>query len=200
MFSGIITDIGQIVNVQLLEGDTIFKIKCKYTNIKEGDSISCSGVCLTATNISPIDDSHNIFSVCASQETLSCTNLSSWDIGTEVNLEQAVRAGDTLDGHIVSGHVDTECQIREITMLDQCICFSIELPDPYKPYIAPKGSITCNGISLTVNQVYDNYFQVNIIPYTLEHTNLRTVKVGEFVNIEIDILSRYIVNALKHIV
>ena len=160
--------------------------------IKVGCSIACSGVCLTLTGKK---DSVLTFDV--SKETMNKTNLSNWKIGNVVNLERALRVGDEIGGHFVTGHVDTVLELKKIIVEDGSKILYINLNNEISPYIASKGSITIEGISLTVNDVKNDYFNVNIIPFTWENTNLSNVKVNDFVNIEIDLLSRYLVNYQK---
>ena len=125
------------------------------------------------------------------------TNLSNWKIGDLVNLERALRVGDEIGGHFVTGHVDTVLELQKIIEEDGSRILYIKLNDEISPYIASKGSITIEGISLTVNEVNNDYFNVNIIPFTWDNTNLSKIKVNDFVNIEIDLLSRYLVNYQK---
>ena len=125
------------------------------------------------------------------------TNLSDWKVGDLVNLERALKVGDEIGGHFVTGHVDTVLKLKKIIEEDGSKILSIKLNKEVSPYIASKGSITVEGISLTVNEVNDEYFNVNIIPFTWENTNLSNVKVNDYMNIEIDLLSRYLVNYQK---
>ena len=125
------------------------------------------------------------------------TNLSNWKIGDTVNLERALRVGDEIGGHFVTGHVDTVLELKKIIEEDGSKILHINLNNEISPYIASKGSITIEGISLTVNEVKNDYFNVNIIPFTWDNTNLSNVQVNDFVNIEIDLLSRYLVNYQK---
>ena len=201
MFSGIIAALGVVKNISY---DDIysFDIEIKKINLEEfeesnnlikiGCSISCSGVCLTLTK-----KKYNILTFDVSKETMNKTNLSNWKIGDLVNLERALRVGDEIGGHFVTGHVDTVLEIQKIIEEDGSRILYIKLNDEISPYIASKGSITIEGISLTVNEVNNDYFNVNIIPFTWDNTNLSKIKVNDFVNIEIDLLSRYLVNYQK---
>jgi len=201
MFSGIIAALGVVKNITY---DDIysFDIEIKKINLEEfeesnnlikiGCSISCSGVCLTLTK-----KKYNILTFDVSKETMNKTNLSNWKIGDLVNLERALRVGDEIGGHFVTGHVDTVLELQKIIEEDGSRILYIKLNDQISPYIASKGSITIEGISLTVNEVNDDYFNVNIIPFTWDNTNLSKIKVNNFVNIEIDLLSRYLVNYQK---
>ena len=201
MFSGIISALGVVKNITY---NDIFSvdIEVKKINledfeksdnlIKIGCSIACSGVCLTLTS-----KKDNILTFDVSKETMNKTNLSDWKIGNIVNLERALRVGDEIGGHFVTGHVDTVLEVIKIIEEDGSKILCINLNNEISPYIASKGSITIEGISLTVNDVKNDYFTVNIIPFTWENTNLSNFKVNDFVNIEIDLLSRYLVNYQK---
>ncbi|MDP6691405.1 MAG: riboflavin synthase [Alphaproteobacteria bacterium] len=188
MFTGIVTDIGRVDLVEPA-GDTKFVIASSYdsASIAIGASICCSGVCLTVTDKSP-----EWFSVTVSAETLACTNLADWAVGTEVNLERALKVGDELGGHIVSGHVDGVVEIADISADGDSLRFRFTLPDDLAPYIAPKGSVCLNGVSLTVNEVDATGFGINIIPHTQEMTTFGKARAGDRVNLEIDVLARYV--------
>lgn len=193
MFTGIITDVGSIKNISH-QGDARITVNTKFdtTTIDIGASIACSGVCLTV-----VDKGDDWFSVDASAETLSCTNLGSWSEGSGVNLERALKIGDELGGHIVTGHVDGVGEILSIDPVGDSIKLVFSVPDNLSPYIAEKGSVTINGVSLTVNDVKDNpkkptVFSINIIPHTQEKTTFSEVKNGDKVNLEIDVLARYV--------
>ena len=201
MFSGIISALGIVKSIT---NNVIYSIDIEVKKInledfeksdnliKIGCSIACSGVCLTLKG-----KKDNILTFDISKETMNKTNLSNWKIGNVVNLERALRVGDEIGGHFVSGHVDTVLELKKIIEEDGSKILYINLKDEISPYIASKGSITIEGISLTVNDVKNDYFNVNIIPFTWNNTNLNNVKVNDFVNIEIDLLSRYLVNYQK---
>ncbi len=188
MFTGIVTDIGRVDLVEPA-GDTRFVIASSYdsASIAIGASICCSGVCLTVTDKAP-----DWFSVTVSAETLACTNLADWAVGTEINLERALKVGDELGGHIVSGHVDGVVEIADISADGDSLRFRFSLPDDLAPYIAPKGSVCLNGVSLTVNEVDEAGFGINIIPHTQEMTTFGKAQAGDRVNLEIDVLARYV--------
>ena len=198
MFSGIISALGVVKNITYNDIYSV-DIEVRKINledfeksdnlIKVGCSIACSGVCLTL-----IGKKENILTFEVSKETMNKTNLSHWKIGYIVNLERALRVGDEIGGHFVTGHVDTVLEIINIIEEDGSKILYINLNNKISPYIASKGSITIEGISLTVNEVKNDYFNVNIIPFTWDNTNLSNFKVNDFVNIEIDLLSRYLVN------
>ena len=201
MFSGIISALGVVKKITYNDIYSV-DIEVKKVNledfeksdnlIKIGCSIACSGVCLTLKG-----KKDNILTFDISKETMNKTNLSNWKIGNVVNLERALRVGDEIGGHFVTGHVDTVLELKKIIVEDGSKILYINLKDEISPYIASKGSITIEGISLTVNDVKNDYFNVNIIPFTWNNTNLNNVKVNDFVNIEIDLLSRYLVNYQK---
>jgi riboflavin synthase len=188
MFTGIIADIGTIREIRP-GGDTSFVIgtKLDLSDLALGASIACAGVCLTA-----IDHGDDWFAVQASAETLARSSLKDWRVGTRINLERALRAGDELGGHIVSGHVDALAEIVERRREGDSERFAFRVPDAFAKAIAPKGSVALDGVSLTVNEVQGARFGVNLIPHTLAHTTFGAAKVGDRVNFEIDMLARYV--------
>lgn len=193
MFTGIITDIGE-VSERVDSGDTRLTFKTAYdtSTIDFGASIACSGVCLTV-----VGKGDNWFSVDVSAETLSCTTLGGWQSGSAVNLERALKVGEELGGHLVTGHVDGVGNIISVEEEGDSRKFTFTLPDDLKAFVASKGSVTINGASLTVNEVIDEkdgrtLFCVNIIPHTQEKTTFGSLNKGDQVNVEIDILARYV--------
>ena len=189
MFTGIVTDVGRVRSVEK-RGDTRFVIETDYdtATIEIGASIACSGACLTV-----VEKGEGWFAVDVSAETLAKTNLGGgWQEGTSVNLERSMRMGDEFGGHIVLGHVDGLGTITGIEPEGDSFRFSFEAPEKLQYLIASKGSLAINGISLTVNEVEENRFGVNIIPHTREVTNLGAAKVGDRVNLEVDVLARYV--------
>jgi riboflavin synthase len=199
MFTGIITDIGTISAIEE-RGDLRVTVQTGYdtTGIAIGASVANSGVCLTV-----VSKTANSISFDVSAETLRCTASGMWSQGARLNLERALKVGDELGGHIVTGHVDAVGQIAAISAEGDSKRFTFQMPASVAPYVAPKGSICLNGASLTVNEVSDDdlghWFTVNIIPHTAEWTTFGTAKVGDEVNIEIDVLARYLfrMNQLK---
>jgi riboflavin synthase len=192
MFTGIITDVGRIIGVEQ-RGDLRLRIGTAYdtASIDMGASIACSGVCLTV-----VDKGANWFAVEVSAETLSRT-AGDWAEGTPLNLERALRVGDELGGHIVTGHVDGVGTVIELTPEGDSTRVVVEAPASIAPYIAVKGSVALDGISLTVNEVSDLpdggvRFGLNIIPHTQAMTTWGGLAVGTKVNIEIDVLARYL--------
>ncbi|MCS6625190.1 riboflavin synthase [Roseibacterium beibuensis] len=189
MFTGIVTDIGRVRSVRQTERDRRYEIETGWdtAGIDLGASISHAGCCLTVTEKGP-----GWFAVEVSNETLSKTNLGDWAEGHRVNLERAAKLGDELGGHIVSGHVDGLGRVVAIEPEGGSHRVHIEAPEPLHRYIAPKGSITVDGVSLTVNAVDGQRFEVNIIPHTWEATTLGALNPGDPVNLEIDMLARYL--------
>ena len=192
MFTGIITDVG---TVQLIakRGDTTIKIATAYdpAAIAIGASIACSGACLTGiAKGGKAGDAW--FSVEASAETLSKTTLGGWAVGSRVNLERSLKVGEEIGGHIVSGHVDGVGDVVSVTPEGDSVRYEIKAPKQLAKFIAPKGSIAIDGTSLTVNEVDGNTFGVNIIPHTAKVTTWGAIQAGDKVNIEIDMLARYL--------
>ena len=197
MFTGIISDMGKILSVDKI-GDTSFKIATSYNidKIDLGASIACSGVCLTVTDKGVDNDGQHWFYVAASWETINLTTLSTWKIGDKINLERALKIGDELGGHMVLGHVDGMAEVVSRNEQGDSIVYQFIIPKQYKRFIAPKGSIVLDGISLTINNVDDIKFDVNIIAHTALNTNLNDMKIGNKVNFEIDALARYVARLL----
>jgi riboflavin synthase len=188
MFTGIVTDIGRVRSIEQ-RGDTRLIIETVYdtATIAMGASIAHSGACLTV-----VDKGPGWFAVEASAETLACTTLGDWQVGTPVNLERAMKVGDELGGHIVSGHVDGVGQIVARRAEGDSVRFTFEVPMALARFIAEKGSVALNGVSLTVNEVEGNRFGVNLIQHTLNHTTFGAGDIGTRVNVEIDMLARYV--------
>ncbi len=193
MFTGIVTDLGEVVQATK-RGDTRFVIACNDdpATIAIGASIACSGCCLTAIETGHLPDGRGFFAIEASAETLSKTTLANWRPGTRINLERALKVGDELGGHIVSGHVDGVGEIVSITPEGDSMRFRFRAPAEIARFIAPKGSICLDGTSLTVNEVEGCEFGVNMIPHTLKVTSWGASKPGDPVNMEIDMLARYV--------
>jgi riboflavin synthase len=188
MFTGIVTDIGTVRSAQQ-RGDLRLVIETSYDldTVDLGASISCSGVCLTV-----VDKGDDWFAVDVSGETQSKTAADHWREGAKLNLERALRLGDELGGHIVTGHVDAVAEVVDTRSDGDSQRIDISLAADLAPMIAPKGSITLDGVSLTVNEVREDRFSVNIIPHTAQHTTLGGVMPGQQLNVEVDVLARYI--------
>ena len=192
MFTGIITDLGRVR--RLHRGDLAeLTIATGFDTsaIPLGASIACSGVCLTVVGVAPGE-----FSVQASAETLACTTIGEWEEGSPVNLEKSLRVGDELGGHLVAGHVDGIVRIGERRPEADSVRFVFEAPEELASFIAPKGSVAIDGVSLTVNEVSGARFGVNIIPHTLGCTNFGRASPGQRMNLEIDLIARYVARLL----
>jgi riboflavin synthase len=193
MLTGIITNVGSIESVET-RGDTRVVVRTAYDTgtVDLGASIACSGVCLTV-----VDKGPGWFAVDVSGETISRTAQGQWSAGRRLNLERAMKLGDELGGHIVTGHVDGIAEIASIAPEGDSKRVGFRVPSDLAPFIAPKGSITIDGVSLTVNEVADQadgstHFSINLIPHTQAVTTLGTLETGQAVNIEIDVLARYL--------
>ena len=188
MFTGIVTDIG-IISALDQQGDLRARITTGYdtTGIDIGASIASDGVCLTVVDLGP-----DWYDVQISAETVNMTNLGAWTVGKRVNLERALKVGDELGGHIVSGHVDGVAEVISIVDEGDSTRVQLQAPDDLARFIASKGSVALNGTSLTVNEVQGNIFGINFIPHTKDVTTWGDVALGDAVNLEIDTLARYV--------
>jgi riboflavin synthase len=195
MFTGIVTDIGQVLELEQ-KGDLRARIGCNYdaNSIDIGASIACEGVCLTVIALGTVHDSmpQHWFDVQISAESVGLTNIGSWTVDTPVNLERALRLGDELGGHIVSGHVDGLAELTQVRNEGDSTRLTFKAPEALAKFIAPKGSVTLNGTSLTVNEVNGCEFGVNVIPHTQEVTTWGSALEGDKINLEIDTLARYV--------
>ena len=188
MFTGIITDVGEVTALEQ-QGDLRARIKTRYdtSRIDMGASIASDGVCLTVVGLGP-----DWYEVQISAETVDKTNLSSWKVGKRLNLERALKVGDELGGHIVSGHVDGVAEVVAMADEGDSTRVTLRAPKDLARFIAPKGSVALNGTSLTVNEVDGCDFGINFIPHTKEVTTWGETKVGDLINLEIDTLARYV--------
>ncbi|KEC55024.1 riboflavin synthase [Bartonella koehlerae] len=194
MFTGIVTDIGCVEDVQSLKQGMRFIISTRYgiEDLEIGASIACSGICLTIVERGLKQQTKtNWFAVEAWEEALRLTNLAQWTKGTFVNLERSLRLGDEMGGHLVSGHIDGLAEIIDQKMEGDAVRFFLQVSKHFMPFIANKGSIALNGTSLTVNCVEDHIFDVLIIRHTLEMTTWGQAEIGDLVNLEIDQFARY---------
>ena len=192
MFTGIIIDIGVIEKITKKDEDILLSIYS--SNIKgfaNGMSISCSGICLTVIDFNKNETGY-IFNVYVSKETLSKTNLGNLIEGDHINLEKSLSLGDEMSGHIVQGHIDGVVKIKNIESIGDSKKFCFGVDSNLVKFIASKGSVSLDGTSLTVNHVNDTEFEINFIPYTLEHTTWKYRNIGDLVNLEVDILARYV--------
>ncbi len=194
MFTGIVTDVGEILAVDPLEVGRRLTVSTSYdtAGIALGASIACNGACLTV-----VEKGEGQFAVDVSGETLAKTTVGEWTAGRRINLERALRAEDELGGHLVLGHVDGLARVALLTREGENHRIEIEVPDELKKYVASKGSVTLDGVSLTVNEVRDRLFGVNIIAHTWENTSLAGLKAGAMVNLEIDVIARYVARLLE---
>lgn len=196
MFTGIITNIGNLESLtKNNKKDVLLKISTNKNQVKRkleiGCSIACNGICLTLVE-KKIATKKIIFSFQASHETCEKTTLKNWEVNQKINLEFALRVGDELGGHMVLGHVDGTAEIKAIKRIKDSHKFTFAAPKNLMKFITQKGSVTLDGISLTVNEVEKNQFSINAIVHTLENTVLKNSKIGDLVNLEIDTIARYI--------
>ena len=189
MFTGIITN--KAIVSDIIKKDTeceiVLKTDLNISEIVIGQSIACDGACLTVSKIE--GDNLSFF---VSKESLDKTNIANWKIGYQVNLELAMAANGRFDGHVVSGHVDSLAIVKDIILSNESHILKISLPKKFMSYIIEKGSVTLNGISLTVNDVENDYFTVNIIPHTWKETNFNQLQIGAKLNYEVDLIAKYI--------
>ncbi len=194
MFTGIITDIATVAVIQASENGTKMQIDCAYDmdGIDLGASIASDGCCLTVTHMEKTASGGTLYSVDVANETLSCTTIGDWQEGQKINLERAMGVGEELGGHIVTGHVDGLATVIERKTDGDAQRFTLEVPEKLAKYIAQKGSVALNGVSLTVNEVEANRFGISLIPHTLKMTTWGDRHVGDKVNLEVDLLARYV--------
>jgi riboflavin synthase len=194
VFTGIITDVGEVLARD--GGRYTFRSAYDPASIALGASIACDGCCLTVTSVEA-GAGGAVFTADVSNETLSKTTLSDWQAGTAINLERALRAGDELGGHVVSGHVDGVARILSISADGDSFRFSFEAPEELARFIAPKGSVALSGTSLTVNEAEGRRFGVNLIPHTLTQTTWGRKTPGGLVNLEVDVFARYVARMME---
>jgi riboflavin synthase len=193
MFTGIVTDLGTVRAIEK-RGDTHLVIGVPFDamTLDIGASIACSGCCLTV-----VAHDHNSFAVTVSAETLACTTLGTWKVGDPVNLERPLKVGDELGGHIVTGHVDGTAEVKSARQDGESLRLTLGVSGDLSRYIAAKGSVALDGVSLTVNEVNGASFGVNIIPHTAEVTSLGRAKPGAKLNLEIDVMARYVARLVQ---
>ena len=190
MFNGIIYNTGKVKSIKKTKKSIFIKIKTKikFAQRELGSSVSCDGVCLTVVNINK-----DIISFYVSNETLKRSNFRFLKINQTINLEKSLIYGQKISGHFTQGHVDTIAKIRKIVFIEKTWLIKLQILDKkLKKYLIEKGSISINGVSLTISKVYQNIFEINVIPHTLKLTNLNKLKTNNFVNVELDIFSKYI--------
>ena len=194
MFTGIIKNTGKIYEIYKNNNNCVLKVssKIKFKKDEIGSSVSCSGACLTVETFKK-----NIVSFYLSKETLNNTIFINSKKGDIINLEKSLKFGERISGHFVQGHVDTTCKIKKINHIGKSWLLTLTLPKKYKKNIIRKGSVTINGVSLTISNVLKDSFQIAIIPKTLKLTNLVKLKVEDLVNVEFDIINKYMLSILK---
>ena len=197
MFSGIVEQVGKVIKLED-HGDHHLTIRSSFLKkkLKIGSSVCCNGVCLTVHTMKQNKNNLNL-SFDVSKETMDCTNFRDLKVGSEVNLEKSLRVGDEISGHFVFGHVDTVSKLKSISKVGKSHVLKFSLPIAIKKLVTRKGSIAINGISLTVNKTAKEDFFVNIVDYTWNHTSLKQIAIGDIVNIEVDMLARYVTNSKK---
>ncbi|PKD43671.1 riboflavin synthase [Rhodohalobacter barkolensis] len=194
MFTGIVSEIGDVTEIKKIKGGQELSIKCSFADdVHVDESIAINGVCHTV--VSHTDD---VFKVQSVEETLRKTNLGDLEVGNPVNLERSLTLNKAIEGHIVQGHVDTTGTIKKIDKDGADLLITIEFPEEYRDYIVGRGSISIDGISLTIARNEGNLFTVAIIPYTWDETNLHAKKIGDRVNLEFDIFGKYIIQYLQN--
>jgi len=194
MFSGIVTHIGIIKKIQKKNKNCVFLIesKMKFNKKELGSSISCSGVCLTLEKYNK-----NVSQFYLSKETLKRSIFKLSKIGDFINLEKSLTYGNRISGHFVQGHVDTTARVLKMLRFGKSLLLTFNLNAKYKKYLVHKGSIAINGVSFTISKIYENKFQISVIPHTLKFTNIIKLRVNNMVNIEFDVLGKYIKNFIK---
>lgn len=194
MFTGLVESVGKISDIQPCGNGARFWVETdlNVAEMKLGESVACDGVCLTAEAFR-----EGAFQVTAGVETMNCTTLGALESGQSLHLERALAAGDRLGGHMVSGHVDAVGLVASAEMIAESLVLWIEAPGSLSKYIAVKGSICVDGVSLTVNEIEDGIFRVNLIPHTLSHTHMGSYRLGTPVNLEVDLVARYVERLLE---
>lgn len=198
MFTGIITDLGTISARETLEEGCKLTIHTAFdmAQIPLGASIACDGICLTV--IEKSEKAPHWFTIEASPETMDRTTLQHWQAGRKINLERPVQAGGEFGGHFVTGHVDALGEVQSFEHQGDFWLLVVQFPAAMQGMVAPKGSITVNGVSLTVNEVENQTVHITIIPHTADQTNLGQIKAGDAVNLEVDLIARYVANFLEN--
>ncbi len=198
MFSGIIENRGIVSDFKKLKDyRLVVSTDLNFKDIKNGSSVCCNGVCLTVTSKKKLLNK-TILSFDVSRETVNCTNFNQLKIGDTINIEKSLRVGDEISGHFVFGHVDDIASLISSKKIDGSYELKFKIPKNLKKFIVKKGSIAINGISLTINNIKRNEISLNIIPYTWNKTNLSKLKVGETINLEVDMLARYVTQNLEN--
>ncbi len=189
MFTGLVQDIGTLRSIKGNDNSKRIEVEVsdRFTSVQIGASICCSGCCLSV-----VEKTKNSLFFDVSAETLNKTTIGSWEVTTRINLETSLRMGDEMGGHIVSGHIDTTAELLSVEKQGESYRLEISIPEGYAHYIASKGSIALDGVSLTINEVNQAHFGVNIIPHTWANTTIGERKAGDRFNLEVDMLARYV--------
>ncbi len=192
MFTGLVEKVGKVISLKKSPEGAVLTVETSLEGIKIGDSVAVNGACLTAIEVKQKRVSFEL-----SPETLERTNLKLLKTGDFVNLERALQVGDRLGGHIVQGHVDFTARIISFKNLGKHRELIVEIPHGWEKYFVEKGSVALDGISLTVNTIWGNKISINVIPHTYENTNLKYKKVGDLLNVETDVIGKYVINCLE---
>jgi riboflavin synthase len=187
MFTGIVSDVGTIVSSTPTPAGREFVVRTAYAQIADGDSIACDGVCLTVRESAP-----GTFTVAAVVTTLERTTLGDWDVGRRVNTERAMALGERLGGHLVAGHVDCVAPVTRVAQKGDALLVDLAIAPEWMPLMVPHGSIAVNGVSLTVNELLPGGVQISLIEYTLRHTMLGDLRAGDRVNVEADMIGKFV--------
>lgn len=197
MFTGLVDDVGTIVGVEDTSAGRELRIRCQYPDVVHGESIAVNGACLTVREFGLLDDGATWFSVAAVVTTTDRTTIATWSANDRVNLERAMRLGDRLGGHMVLGHVDGVATVRGVSRRDDAIIIDIVLPPELNTLMVTHGSVTVNGVSLTVNALHHDGIQLSIIEYTARHTTLGDLQVDDRVHVEADVLAKHVERLLS---
>lgn len=192
MFTGLVDDVGVITHVADTPAGRELRVRCRYRDLADGESIAVNGACLTVREHGLIDETHGWFSVAAIITTVGRTTLGEWQVGDRLNLERAMKLGDRLGGHLVLGHVDDVGVVTRTELQGDAWLVDVALPVALQPLMVSHGSVTVNGVSLTVNALLDDGVQLSIIEYTMRHTTLGELAVGDRVHVEADVLAKHV--------
>ncbi len=192
MFTGLVDDVGTIEQVAETSAGRELRLRCRYRDLAHGESVALNGACLTVRDSGVVDESYGWFTVAAVTTTLGRTMIGDWVAGCRVNLERAMRLGDRLGGHLVLGHVDDLGVVTHAVMDDDAWLVDLRLPAALRPLMVAHGSLTVNGVSLTVNALTDDGVQLSIIEYTMRHTTLGDLAAGDRVHVEADVLAKHV--------
>ena len=196
MFTGLVEEVGEVKAVRNSDAGLELRISCGFDDLSDGDSIAVNGVCLTVRERRGTGREVE-FVVAAVATTLERTSLTDWQVGTRLNLERALKLGDRLGGHIVQGHVDGTGTVLRTALVDDAWLIDVAVPEPLRAFMVPLGSVTIDGVSLTINAIIEGGIQLSIIEFTLRHTTLGILKTGDRVHIEADVLAKHVANLVS---